>query len=568
MKQIRNKKERGITLIALVVTIIVLIILAGVSINLLFGNFGVVTKAKEAKNKMESAQYEEELKMCVLELQADEATNGTDFSMETIRKKLVEKVKKVENTTDIEFPTKESATKLEGTYKGYEFYIDEKYVVHVGDKAIGISLTTSFEPTGWTKGPLTATITIKSNNGIKKVEPNEGSKNGNNEYIISKTNITENTSFEYKVTDEQGNTQNKTVVINTIDKTEPADFTITAENTEKGIKITGTTTDAESGIDKYEYYVKKSTDSDYTKYESNIITGLAKGTYSVYAIAYDKAGNKKQSKPVEVKTLVSYSDITATMVAQHPEIYYGLKVTNYTSQNGQNDWRIFYSDGDHIFLITGDYINTEETNRISTSTGMITSKYSAYWKENKAPAFQTVNSATLTRFKATEYKLQSGIINSKCVSTLLNDNNWSSYKDSGNKAEKAIGSPTVEMWMDSWNARYKKSSDQLYRKASTSTSNPGYYVGTSPNPSTTCISSDTMKVKEGYSNKLYYPHTSVYNGTCGYWIASPCTEDNYILLSVYYSGDVSNGSYINKLLGVRPVVSLNSGITVNAEEVE
>ena len=134
MKKIKNKKERGITLIALVVTIIVLIILAGVSINLLFGNYGVVTKAKEAKNKMEAAQYEEELKMCVLELQADAVTNGTDFSMETIRKNLVEKVKKVENTTDIEFPIKESETKPEGIYKGYEFYIDEKYVVHVGDK--------------------------------------------------------------------------------------------------------------------------------------------------------------------------------------------------------------------------------------------------------------------------------------------------------------------------------------------------------------------------------------------------------------------------------------------------
>lgn len=505
MKQIRNKKERGITLIALVVTIIVLIILAGVSINLIFGNFGVVTKAKEAKNKMEAAQYEEELKMCVLELQADEATNGTEFSMETIRKKLVEKVKKVENTTDIEFPTKESATKLEGTYKGYEFYIDEKYVVHVGDKAIGISLTTSFEPTGWTKGPLTATITIKSNNGIKKVEPNEGSKNGNNEYIISKTNITENTSFEYKVTDEQGNTQNKTVVINTIDKTEPADFTITAENTEKGIKITGTTTDAESGIDKYEYYVKKSTDSDYTKYESNIITGLAKGTYSVYAIAYDKAGNKKQSNPVE--NIKISESVTAQMVAQHPEIYYGLKVTNYTSANGQNDWRIFYSDGDHIFLITGDYIDTRKTNRINSSTGMTKSKYSAYWATGKVPAFQTVNSATLTRFKATEYALQSEIDNSKCVSTLLNDNNWTSYLDEEvngkRKAEKAIGSPTIEMWMDSWNARYPK--DKIYRKASTS--NPGYYVGTNPNPSTNYIEGEVMRAKEGYSNKLYYPHT-------------------------------------------------------------
>ena len=36
MKQIKNKKEKGVTLIALVVTIIVLIVLAGISINLIF----------------------------------------------------------------------------------------------------------------------------------------------------------------------------------------------------------------------------------------------------------------------------------------------------------------------------------------------------------------------------------------------------------------------------------------------------------------------------------------------------------------------------------------------------
>ena len=59
------------------------------------------------------------------------------------------------------------------------------------------------------------------------------------EYIITKENIAENTNFEYTVTDGQGNTQTKTAVINTIDKNPPADFTITAENTEEGLKITG-----------------------------------------------------------------------------------------------------------------------------------------------------------------------------------------------------------------------------------------------------------------------------------------------------------------------------------------
>ena len=551
---------------------------------MVMGENGIFGKANNAKNKTEVAQYEEELRMCVLEIQTDEATKGTTFGIDTIRKNLVEKVKELENTTEIEFPTEESETRIDGTYKGYEFYIDDKYAAHIGDKATGISLTTSLDPSGWTQGPVTATITIKSNNGINKVEPDEGSKNGN-EYIITKENIAENTSFKYTVTDGQGNTQTKTAVINTIDKNPPADFTITAENTEEGLRITGETTDAESGIDKYEYYVMKSTDSDYTKYDSNPITELASGIYSVYVRAYDKAGNSKQStNTVEnVKISRTYSNITAQMVAEHPEIYYGLKVINYTSQNGQNDWRIFYSDwkeksieqntdnptDTHIFLITGDYINTAETNRINTTaTGMTTSNYSSYWTSNSVPAFQTVDSTTLTRFKATEYTLQSGINNSKCVSTLLNDNNWSSYKDSGNKAEKAIGSPTVEMWMDSWNARYPNSSDQIYRKASTSTSYPGYYVGTSSDP--TGSNSINNSAKEGYSNKLYYPHTSNYNGTYGYWLASPSAGHYNVVHYVYYNGYVSHNNLACYYtgLGMRPVVSLNSGITVNAENVE
>lgn len=53
------KRNKGITLIALVVTIIILIILAGVSINLILGNNGIVQKAKLGKENMEIAGQEE-----------------------------------------------------------------------------------------------------------------------------------------------------------------------------------------------------------------------------------------------------------------------------------------------------------------------------------------------------------------------------------------------------------------------------------------------------------------------------------------------------------------------------
>ena len=58
--KIRDKQERGVTLIALVVTIVVLLILAGISINLVLKNNGVISKAKEAKKQYAEAQTNDE----------------------------------------------------------------------------------------------------------------------------------------------------------------------------------------------------------------------------------------------------------------------------------------------------------------------------------------------------------------------------------------------------------------------------------------------------------------------------------------------------------------------------
>ena len=54
------KKERGITLVALVVTIVVLLILAGISLNLAIGNEGILTRSKEATNKYEKQAENEQ----------------------------------------------------------------------------------------------------------------------------------------------------------------------------------------------------------------------------------------------------------------------------------------------------------------------------------------------------------------------------------------------------------------------------------------------------------------------------------------------------------------------------
>ena len=59
MKKQERRKEEGITLVALVVTIIVLIILAGVSINIVLDQNGIIEKTQEAKNETEQAEKDE-----------------------------------------------------------------------------------------------------------------------------------------------------------------------------------------------------------------------------------------------------------------------------------------------------------------------------------------------------------------------------------------------------------------------------------------------------------------------------------------------------------------------------
>lgn len=63
-KKIRN--QRGITLIVLVITIIVLLILAGVTFNALSGENGIITRAKDAKQKVEETDVDEQINLAVL----------------------------------------------------------------------------------------------------------------------------------------------------------------------------------------------------------------------------------------------------------------------------------------------------------------------------------------------------------------------------------------------------------------------------------------------------------------------------------------------------------------------
>ena len=79
------RKQKGITLIALVITIIVLLILAGVTVITLTGDNGLLSKAGEAKNTSEKGEIEEQIKLAYNEWKLQKETGETVDLQNTVQ---------------------------------------------------------------------------------------------------------------------------------------------------------------------------------------------------------------------------------------------------------------------------------------------------------------------------------------------------------------------------------------------------------------------------------------------------------------------------------------------------
>jgi hypothetical protein len=77
-KLLNNRQNHGITLVALVITIIVLLILAGITINLTIGENGITTTVQEAKQKTNIATFEEKIQLIFAEYNVDNTINITE----------------------------------------------------------------------------------------------------------------------------------------------------------------------------------------------------------------------------------------------------------------------------------------------------------------------------------------------------------------------------------------------------------------------------------------------------------------------------------------------------------
>ena len=120
MENLRKVKgNSGITLVALVVTIIVLLILAGITIAMLTGENGIINRAFQAKEATEYAQIEEEVALAWTEVQAEKVIEN--LSQEETADYLEEVLKQNDPNVSVEY--RDENDTYEVNYKDHMFEI-------------------------------------------------------------------------------------------------------------------------------------------------------------------------------------------------------------------------------------------------------------------------------------------------------------------------------------------------------------------------------------------------------------------------------------------------------------
>ena len=125
-----KSRNQGITLIALIVTIIILLILAGITIWTLTGDNGVLNKANSASEETKKKNYEEILKIIGNGLRPDKVINN--WSNKTFLDEFEKEISKDEEFSEAKINRKNDETIIVITKEGYVYQITEDEVKYIG----------------------------------------------------------------------------------------------------------------------------------------------------------------------------------------------------------------------------------------------------------------------------------------------------------------------------------------------------------------------------------------------------------------------------------------------------
>ena len=117
------KKNNGITLVALIITIIVMLILAGISISTFTGDNGFITKAKGIRSNIEIAESEGQAKINSLQ-QAEYTVDGGTVIINDENAPTINSME-VTDITETSFKVKVNVTETGSGLEKIEYSIDD-----------------------------------------------------------------------------------------------------------------------------------------------------------------------------------------------------------------------------------------------------------------------------------------------------------------------------------------------------------------------------------------------------------------------------------------------------------
>lgn len=305
----KKTKENAITLVALVVTIIILLILAGVTISNLLGENGLINQAKLGKEKYAISEAKEKIELEITNLQVEQQSKG-----EALTKEILPKI----NNEDIDVRDT-SNFPVEVICGKYKFEVDNVFQVKYIGEADDTVIKYTTEPDDYTnQSNVKVLLKISNPKGIKSIKkPGEDESEifQNQTKIETDFSVSKNGHYTIEVIDAEDKEVKKDIYIDLIDTLSPEEFTPEVQKNENSITVIENGKDADateesskSGIDHYEYYIIDSSNKE-TKYETNKIENLELGAYKLYVIAFDKAGNSAKSNTIDFKISVPFKEI-------------------------------------------------------------------------------------------------------------------------------------------------------------------------------------------------------------------------------------------------------------------
>ena len=567
--KILNKNQKGITLIALVLTIIVLIILAGIGISVLMGENGVINKAKEGAEKYTDAAVKEKIDFAVMtastnsngkidrkelkkQLKQDFPEDDVTIEEDEETGEITIKVKKKEytitstgrvtdNTTygkdtskttwdetktsgavlDIGETTNLRLKKIAALANGVsEEVLDTWTVYNSVDTYITSIVWSETEPTAAQKvnyGQLAMTaesvMSLASANDLilSEVPIYAWYENGTI-YIWSKDSTITMHPHSERMFQGMKNLQN----ISALSHFE-TDRVETVRCMFKDTKISNFSVCNDWDVTNVKWSIN---DNDKDLPGNNGFYWMCNNTLSNSHPQFSRRTGSWDSEGTFISSsqIMRVSDITVANYGQYIDIGTNIIDRSIELQDGttpKSDWRVFKKDDNGVWLILSSYMPNSSFDVTTVGLEVSPDEHSAYGVTTRQERAVMING--------------------------LNNSNWIHLIDGSSVSDisgvRAKGAFELEEWIKSWedkgytNLNTRTVYMQNYNDEWSTTITWGYYVYRDEESDTTTeayIGGDTA----GCSDTLYMPHKGLMSNVFGYRLASPSAygrvDVNYI----------------------------------------